>query len=457
MPYTDALLTTAEMAQADRLTIEAGTSGPALMARAGLAVSAEIRRRYAARPATVLCGPGNNGGDGFVVASHLARAGWRVRLGLLGGRKACGATHATTRRGGRRDRADHARNRRGRRPGRGRRFGSGLSRPFGGPAQQALRAASASGIPIIAIDVPSGLSGDSGADLGATRTELTITFFRKKPGHLLLPGRTLCGELAVRDVGIAPDVLDTIAPSCFENTEALWQHAMPSAAPGGNKFGRGHALLYGGGTMTGAARMAARAAARAGAGLTSIAVPAHAWPVYAGSLTSIMVRPLHAAGDLDPMLADARITGMLIGPGAGVTDETRARSRFPWLRTTPGRRDGPRRSGRTSSGARCNRAAEPIGGTTSRRSRNRSRGRFGPSRSAPSSSGWRTRVEAASRLGGVDDDARAKARRTRSPRGNVNRRLPLQPCHESPACHHPVIGLRPIDQGVQDVRTGPYR
>ncbi len=325
MPDTNALLTTKEMAQADRLTIEGGTSGPALMARAGLAVSAEIRRRYPPGDLAVLCGPGNNGGDGFVVASHLARAGWRVRLGLLG--------HPADLRGDARHHAelwtgavqpitpeivdgasvvvDAV-------------FGSGLSRPFDGPARQALRRASSAGAALVAIDVPSGVDGDSGADLGATRAALTVAFFRKKPGHLLLPGRALCGELVVRDIGIPADTLRTVAPTCFENTHALWRTALPSASPGGNKFGRGHALLYGGGTMTGAARMAARAAARAGAGLTSIAVPGHAWAVYAGALTSIMVRPLNQAADLTPMLADTRITAMLIGPGAGVSDETLA-------------------------------------------------------------------------------------------------------------------------------------
>ena len=320
-----ALLTTSEMGRADRLTIEAGTSGPNLMANAGLAVSAEIKRRYRAGLVCVLCGPGNNGGDGFVVASHLARAGWQVRLGLLGSLEAL-----------RGDARHHA--------GRWRDtikpitadivqnasvvvdavFGSGLSRPFDGPAKQTLRAASAAGAALVAIDVPSGVSGDNGADLGATQAALTVTFFRKKPGHLLLPGRALCGELVVRDIGIADDVLRTLAPSCFENTPALWRHALPSTAPGGNKFGRGHALLYGGDTMTGAARMAARAAARVGAGLTSIAVPKHAWAIYATTLTSIMVRLLREAADLAPMLADPRITAMLIGPGAGVQDETRA-------------------------------------------------------------------------------------------------------------------------------------
>ncbi len=325
MSDESALLTTEEMSRADRLTIEAGTDGATLMARAGLAVASEIRRRYPPGRAAVLCGPGNNGGDGFVVARHLARAGWRVRLGLLGRAEDLRgeARHHAERWTGAIEPAtpaivdgasvvvDAV-------------FGAGLSRPFDGPAQQALRAASAAGAALIAIDVPSGVAGDTGADLGATQAALTVTFFRKKPGHLLLPGRALCGELVVRDIGIAPGVLRTLQPSCFENTPSLWRHALPVASADGNKFGRGHALVYGGGTTTGAARMAARAAARAGAGLTSLVVPAQAWAVYAGALTSIMVRALHGDADLAVILADPRITAMLIGPGAGTGADTRA-------------------------------------------------------------------------------------------------------------------------------------
>ena len=322
---TAALLTAAQSAEADRLTMQSGLSGPRLMENAGTAAFNEVLRRFAHPcPTAVLCGPGNNGGDGFVVARLLAQAGWPVRVGLLGRLEdltgdarhhaalwdgtvqpigpdlvagACLVVDAV--------------------------FGSGLSRPLQGAARDALHAAKVSGTPIVAIDVPSGVSGDSGADLGATPADLTITFFRKKPGHLLLPGRSLCGEVVVADIGISPRVLDAIRPSCFENGPPLWRHALPVSNPDGNKFSRGHALLYGGGTMTGAARMAARAAARAGAGLTSIAVPERAWAVYAGALTSIMVRPLASEADLAPLLADARITAMLIGPGAGIADQTR--------------------------------------------------------------------------------------------------------------------------------------
>jgi NAD(P)H-hydrate epimerase len=320
-----ALLTNAECGEADRLTIAAGTSGITLMENAGTAVAAEIIRRWTVRSAVVLCGPGNNGGDGFVAARVLARAGWRVRLGLLGARDKLPADarhHAALWRdsvelvspallAGAGVVVDAL-------------FGAGLSRPVEGPAAETLRAAGDAGLPIVAIDVPSGVEGDTGADLGAVQAALTVTFFRKKPGHILLPGRTLSGELVVADIGINARVLDSIGPTIFENGPGLWRGALPRFSAGGNKFDRGHALLFGGPVITGAARMAARAAARAGAGLTTIATPERAWAVYAGALTSIMVQPLATPGDLAPLLADKRVTGMLIGPGAGINAETRA-------------------------------------------------------------------------------------------------------------------------------------
>jgi NAD(P)H-hydrate epimerase len=150
--------------------------------------------------------------------------------------------------------------------------------------------------------------GDTGEALGAVAVALTVTFFRKKPGHLLLPGRRLCGEVIVAHIGIPNSVLDQISPDTFENDPRLWLAVLPQLHDDGNKYTRGHALISGGYPMTGAARMAARAAARAGAGLTTIAVAPIALPVYAAALTSIMVQPL------------------LIGPGAGTGEETRTRA-----------------------------------------------------------------------------------------------------------------------------------
>ena len=322
-----ALLDVRQMGEADRLTIAAGTPAVVLMENAGKSVADEIQRRWSARPITVLCGPGNNGGDGFVVARHLADAGWPVRLALLGpiGHLKGEALHhaelwtqaveplPSSALQGAELVVDAI-------------FGAGLSRALAGPAAETLASVARMGLPIIAIDVPSGVMGDTGEALGATAAVLTVTFFRKRPGHLLLPGRALCGELVVTDIGTPPEVLAEIVPNTFENDPGLWLAELPRPRDGGNKYTRGHALISGGYPMTGAARMAARAAARAGAGLVTIAVPEVALPIYAAALTSIMVHPLAAPEDFNPLLDDRRITAMLIGPGAGAGEATRARA-----------------------------------------------------------------------------------------------------------------------------------
>jgi NAD(P)H-hydrate epimerase len=322
-----ALLDVAQMGEADRLTIAAGTSINALMENAGAAVADAILQRWPARPVTVLCGPGNNGGDGFVAARHLAAAGYPVRLALLGPRDALKGPAR-----------DHAQKWNGPVEPLGPAclgdaelvvdaiFGAGLSRALEGPAAETLAAASQPGAQIVAIDVPSGVMGDTGAVLGAVAAALTVTFFRKKPGHLLLPGRALCGEVIVADIGTPPSVLDTILPRTFENDPALWRSHLPRPLELSNKYTRGHALVSGGYPMTGAARLAARAAARAGAGMITVAVPEIALPIYAASLTSIMVHPIAAQDDFDRLLKDPRITAFLIGPGAGAGEATTTRA-----------------------------------------------------------------------------------------------------------------------------------
>ena len=322
-----ALLTTSQMAAADRLSALSGLSVIDMMDHAGSAVASEIGRRWTARPVIVLCGPGNNGGDGFVAARLLADAGWPVRVALLGSLETlAGAAghHAQLWQGqvetlspstldGAELVVDAL-------------FGSGLSRKLGGAAAKTLAASAERGIELVAIDVPSGLMGDTGEALGAVAALLTVTFFRKKPGHVLLPGRLLCGEIVVADIGTPPSTLDQIRPDIFENDPALWLSLLPAAGAGGDKHDRGHALISGGYPMTGAARMAARAPARAGAGLTSIAIPEVAVPVYAAALTSIMVQSLASPEDFSELLTGNRFSAFLIGPGAGVGEETRNRA-----------------------------------------------------------------------------------------------------------------------------------
>jgi ADP-dependent NAD(P)H-hydrate dehydratase / NAD(P)H-hydrate epimerase len=326
MNLDTALLDILQMEEADRFAVAACTPAVELMENAGNAVAREIQQRWSARPTIVLCGPGNNGGDGFVTARKLAEGGWPVRIALMDSRDRLAdeaGHHAQRWRGpvepltpGALDGAEMVVDAL---------FGAGLSRALAGPAAETLAAAARKQLPIIAIDVPSGLMGGTGEVLGAVAAVLTVTFFRKRPGHLLLPGRSVCGEVVVADIGIPSAVFEQIVPNTFENDPRLWRSDLPLTREGGNKYSRGHALISGGYPVTGAARMAARAAARAGAGLTTIAVPAIALPIYAAALTSIMVRPLAAPADFERLLKDSRFSALLIGPGAGIGEETRDR------------------------------------------------------------------------------------------------------------------------------------
>jgi NAD(P)H-hydrate epimerase len=323
--FSMALLDSEQMAQADRLTVESGIDAIALMENAGRPVAQEIISRWARRPVLVLCGPGSNGGDGFVAARRLTEADWPVRVALLVPReqlRGVAAHHAALWRGPIEPVAPAALD--GAELVVDALFGAGLSRPLEGAAALTLAAAAARGMTLIAVDVPSGLMGDTGANAGAVPCVLTVTCFRKKPAHLLQPGRSLCGELVVADIGTPASVFGEVRPDTFENDPALWAGALPLLQPDGNKYTRGHALVWGGWPSTGAARMAARAAARAGAGLVTIAMPEVALPVYAAALESIMVSPVAQTGDLDRLLADPRYSGLLIGPGAGTGPDTRA-------------------------------------------------------------------------------------------------------------------------------------
>ncbi|HTQ33925.1 MAG TPA: NAD(P)H-hydrate dehydratase [Stellaceae bacterium] len=322
-----ALLTPRQMGEADRLTITWGIRGTELMESAGRAVADAVSRRWPPRPVAVLCGPGNNGGDGFVAARHLASRGWPVRLALLGERAALkgdAAWAASLWHDGieplRLDVLDGA----------GlivdALFGAGLARPIDGLAAQVIAALNQRRQPVVAVDVPSGVDGASGNVLGiAPQAAVTVTFFRRKPGHLLLPGRLLCGETLVAPIGIAASVLDTIKPDTVANHLDCWLGVFPRVETAGHKYSRGHALVAGGAAMTGAARLAARAAARVGAGLVTVAAPEPAFAIYAAALTGVIVTPVVTEADFAALLADRRRNAALIGPGAGIHDETRVK------------------------------------------------------------------------------------------------------------------------------------
>ncbi len=320
-----ALLTPTEMGEADRLTIAGGVAGSGLMANAGRAVADAVARRWPRRPVTVLCGPGNNGGDGFVAARILAERGWKVRLALLGERAALRGDAAaaaslwrgsverlgTTSLDGAALVIDAL-------------FGAGLARPIEGVAREVIAAIETHRLPVVAVDVPSGVDGASGAVRGiAPKAALTVTFFRRKPGHLLLPGRDYCGETLVAPIGIPDGALDLVSPLTAVNHPDWWQAALPWPSAASHKYTRGHALVAGGTVMTGAARLAARAAARIGAGLVTVAAPVAAFPIYAAALTGVIVQKAAGFEEFGALLADKRRNAALIGPGAGIGGETR--------------------------------------------------------------------------------------------------------------------------------------
>ncbi len=328
-----AVLSVAEMYRADKAAAELGVPGVALMENAGRAVAETIRARHQPCPVVVLCGPGNNGGDGFVAARHLAAAGWSVRLALLGARDRLSgdAAHHAGLWDGAVEALDESAV-----PGLlggaelviDALFGAGLSRPLEGAARAAVEAVNADGLPVAAVDVPSGVSGDSGALVGevAVQAALTVTFSRKKPGHLLLPGRSLCGEVVVADIGIPETVLTGIAPRTFENGPALWSLRYPWRRPDSHKYHFGHALILGGAVMTGAGRLAARAALRVGAGLVTVACTRETLPIYALSAPSAITAPVETEADYQALLADRRKNAVLLGPGNGVGAQTRGRA-----------------------------------------------------------------------------------------------------------------------------------
>lgn len=319
------LLNTAEMAEADRLTIASGVAGIELMERAGEAVAAAVasHQKTGSRVA-VIAGPGNNGGDGFVAARILAERGYRTAVLLVGERshlKGDAALAAKMWPGAVTDdpgylaTADVLVDAL---------FGAGLDRPIEGAPRALIETMNALTTPVIAVDLPSGINGSSGAVMGvAVSATQTITFFRKKPGHLLLPGRPYCGTISIADIGIAESVLERIEPKTFENLPELWRMDLPVPRLTGHKYDRGHAVVVSGPSWsTGAARLAARGALRAGAGLVTIASPREALAINAAASLAVMVRPVDGASELSAFLADRRLNAVAIGPGIGVGENT---------------------------------------------------------------------------------------------------------------------------------------
>ncbi|MEJ2434638.1 MAG: NAD(P)H-hydrate dehydratase [Pseudolabrys sp.] len=315
------LLSTAEMAEADRLTIAGGTAGIELMENAGRAVADAASAMLHGRGVVVVAGPGNNGGDGFVAARILAERGHAVRMSFVGEHarlKGDAALAAGRWQGPLEPAAPEAIG--GRQVVIDALFGAGLDREVAGLPRAMIEAMSASGAPVVAVDLPSGVNGSTGAVMGAAvKAARTVTFFRRKPGHLLLPGRLYCGALTVADIGIPASALDRARPASFANEPALWKHAFPLPKAQGHKYSRGHAVVVSGGlSFTGSARLAARGALRAGAGLVTLASPREALTVNAAASLAIMVRAVDGPAELAEFLADTRRNAVALGPGGGV-------------------------------------------------------------------------------------------------------------------------------------------
>ncbi len=313
------VLSVAQHNEADRLAALAGVPLRQLMENAGHAVADAILRRWGKRPVLVLCGPGNNGGDGLVAARHLSNAGWPVRVmalapptGLAGQMAERVQTMPWSL--AEIDSAELVVDAL---------FGAGLSRPVAGPAAEALSAVSARQLPVVAIDVPSGVLGDTGAVLGApAKAVLTITFFRKKPAHLLYPGKNFCGEVLVADIGTPAAVLDQFGVDTWENGPSVWSLPRPDART--HKYGRGHVLVVGGGpTSTGAGRLAANAAQRIGAGVVTLACPPAALVINASQLTEVLIEKTAEVADIARLLGERKRNVAIVGPGTGVNEQTR--------------------------------------------------------------------------------------------------------------------------------------
>jgi ADP-dependent NAD(P)H-hydrate dehydratase / NAD(P)H-hydrate epimerase len=320
------LLTTAEMGEADRLAMAGGIAGMTLMENAGRAVADRVAANHATGASVVVvAGPGNNGGDGFVAGRLLAQQGYDVWVLLVGARdrlKGDAALAAQRWSGPIEAAAPETLSPSGKPVAAivDALFGAGLDRPVEGIARAMIMAMNASSARTYAVDLPSGINGTSGAVMGvAVEAAETITFFRRKPGHVLLPGRLHCGTISVADIGIPASTLATIKPQTFLNEPPLWRAQFPVPRPDGHKYSRGHAVVLSGGmASTGAARMAARGALRAGAGLVTIASPREALRINAAASLAVMVRAVDGAREFAAFLSDARRNVVVLGPGGGV-------------------------------------------------------------------------------------------------------------------------------------------
>ena len=328
------ILSVAQHAAIDRLAALSGTPVLSLMENAGRQVANQIALRWPACRVLVVCGPGNNGGDGYVAARHLQARGFEVELAIWG-------DHAQG--------SSEARQMAARWTGPVQPFnaddniradlvvdavlGAGLSRALPEDLARFFSAVSIADIPVVSIDVPSGMHGDMARFIEGTTpwsATLCVTFFRKKPAHVLMPGRLHCGEISCVDIGIADGMIRALASQPLVNADALQSCEetlhLPRLRtdPMAHKHARGHCfVLSGPASSTGAARLSASAALRAGAGLVTVLGSADALPVLASHLTAVMVRVYAQPNELRQLLSDPRPAAVIVGPGLGVTAAAR--------------------------------------------------------------------------------------------------------------------------------------
>lgn len=319
------LLTPKEMAQADEMAAKLGGCSYSLMQAAAAAVADAAEAMSPRGPIAVLAGTGNNGGDAVLAAHNLRARGRSVRLFMLGKPQSGDAVRALS------EWASDSESLETFLPGDfalsiDGLFGAGLQRPLEGAAAELVRRLGEGKARVLSIDLPSGVSGETGQVLGsAPQAEATVTFFRRKPGHLLQPGAALCGRVTVADIGIPAGVLQSIRPRTFANQPELWRHRLLRPNEADHKYARGHAVVFSGGpSHTGAARLAAMAALRGGAGLVTMLSAGGAMAVNAAHLTAVMLRRCDDAGQLADHLSDARLNAFVLGPGFGSADKARA-------------------------------------------------------------------------------------------------------------------------------------
>lgn len=308
--------------QLDSAALRSGALLSNLLWAAAQAVAAQVMLRWPHGRILVLCGKGLNGADGFLCAELLRRQGRQVDVLSFFPDEALSSPTAWAQEQCKSQRVklcdlslssyqlliDGL-------------LGAGLNRPLDAQTCALLKRVEQAQLPVCAIDLPSGLNGQTGQVMGgALKADCTVSFERFKPAHALLPGRVYCGDILLSDVGLPASAYDQVSVDTWINVPQVWSAFFPWPSLSSHKYCRGHALIIGGARLSGASRLAARAAQRVGTGLVTLQVPASVWRVCAAALESVMVTPIE-----DDFAADPRVSALLCGPGAGLNDQTRLR------------------------------------------------------------------------------------------------------------------------------------